>query len=150
MSRWQWWHHLVPWRPSWHTSLTGTLWMKGPQGKCNFPTWRILSTGSEALHDQGIRSAMFQAPPIVCMMIWVEWRMVRSCCCSPRPPSPLPLIYISSLLPCLNFGRSISGTGTAAVHVPTKCQHTCEDSEVTQIKKWVERNTIYWLFTCGK
>lgn len=69
----------------------------------------------------------------------------------PLPPlSHSPLIYISSLLPCLHFGRRIPATGTAAVHVHTKCECACQDSEVMRQKKWVEINTTYWLFTHGK
>lgn len=81
------------WRPSWCISLIGSLWMKGPQGKCNFPTWRILSTGYEALYDQGIRSAIFQASLIVCLVTWVDWWMVCSCCCSSCLLSPLPSCF---------------------------------------------------------
>jgi len=44
---------------------------KGPPGKYNFRPWRILSMGSESLCYQGIRSAIIQAPPAVCMGIWV-------------------------------------------------------------------------------
>ena len=63
--------------------------------------------------------------------------------------SASPLVYVSSLLPGLNFGRNTSGARTIAVHVSTKCQHTCEDSEVKQIK-CLEINTTHWLVTCGK
>lgn len=79
--------------------------MKGPQGKCNFPTWRILSTGYEALYDQGIRSAIFQASLIGDLGRLMNGVLLLLQLLSSLSPS---LLFLSPLLPCLILaGRSL-------------------------------------------